>query len=472
MTTLTISPVTRIEGHAQVRITLDEKGQVSGAHFNVVELRGFEKFLIGAAVEEAPRITPRICGICPASHHLASAKATDQIFGATLPPTATLLRELLLCGQYMHSHSLHFFMLAAPDFLIGHDAPAAERNVLGLARKSPDLAKKAIEVRTTGQRITEAVGGKAIHPTNAVPGGMSRALDTATVASLREMAKGAMGIATEGWGIARSIMENADPAFGAVESGFAGITRNGLFSPYEGTVAMIAKDGARLGTFSGVDYLQYLEEYSEKWSYLKFCRLKGGQNYRVGPLARLNLVEGMGSPAADAALKEYRQKFGSRVQSSLAYNLARYVEFLAVCERTQAILADPAVQGAEVRVPVAEVKNARGVGIVEAPRGTLIHDYSVNKDGFIEKCNLIVATCQNNYAIDRAVEDVARKVVQGGKLTEGAANRIEMVIRAYDPCISCATHAVGAMPLAIELVRDCGTGAAAHISRSGDESTC
>jgi len=472
MTTLTISPVTRIEGHAQVRISLNEKGEVSGAHFNVVELRGFEKFLIGAAVEEAPRITPRICGICPASHHLASAKATDQIFGATLPPTGLLLRELLLCGQYIHSHALHFFMLAAPDFLIGHDAPAEERNVLGIAKKSPEIAKKAIEVRKVGQRITEAVGGKAIHPSNAVPGGMSRQLDAASAATLRDMAQGAMGIATDGWEIARKIMDLTDPAFGAVESGFMGITRNGVFSPYEGAVEMIAKDGARIGSFGGPDYLNFVEEYSEKWSYLKFCRLKGGQNYRVGPLARLNLVQTMGTPAADAALAEYRKKFGNRVQSSLAYNLARYVEFLAVCERTQAILADPAVTGKDIRVPVADVKNQRGVGIVEAPRGTLIHDYTVNKDGFIEKCNLIVATCQNNHAIDRAVEDVARRVVVGGKLTEGAANRIEMVIRAYDPCISCATHAIGAMPLRIELVQDNVTNVVVTSERTEEERTC
>jgi F420-non-reducing hydrogenase large subunit len=452
MTTIKIDPVTRIEGHAQVRIELNDQGGVENAHFNVVELRGFEKFLIGAAVEEAPRITPRICGICPTSHHIASAKACDQIFGVEPPVTGRKLRELLMLGQYIHSHSLHFFMLAAPDYLIGHDAPAGERNLLGIVKRSPDIARRAIEVRKFGQRITEAVGAKPIHPSTAIPGGISAPLADAKRVELLEMAKTTLAIARDGWEIARNLLDGTDLAFGAVETAFMGMTRGGTFTLYDGEVQVAAADGSSAGSFSGPEYLSHIEEYSEKWSYLKFARLKNGAYYRVGPLARLNLVREMGTGAADAALREYRETFGSTVQTTLAYNIARYVEFLACCERAVELLSDPQVCGTETRTPVQGVKNRQGVGIVEAPRGTLIHDYRVDADGFIERCNLIVATCQNNYALDRGVEDVARRVVKDGSLTPDAANRIETVIRAYDPCISCATHAIGRMPIKIELV--------------------
>ncbi len=453
MKEITISPVTRIEGHARVKIFLNDQGEVDSAHFQVVELRGFEKFLIGAAIEEAPRITPRICGICPSAHHLAAAKATDQIFGVEPPATGKKLREILNVGQFVHSHALHFFMLAAPDFILGHDAPAETRNVIGLARHSPDLAKKAIAVRKFGQRLTEAVGGKPIHPSNALPGGMSTPLTEGKKAELTTMADEALGIAREGWEIARTLLDGVDTEIGAVKTGFLGMANNGVYSTYEGPATMLGPDGGRVGSFSGPEYTNFIEEYSEDWSYLKFARFKGGDYYRVGPLARLNIVERMGTEHADAALAEYRQRFGTVTQAALAYHLARYIEFIASCERAVELLSDPGITGSDIRTPAGKVVNRRGVGVIEAPRGTLIHDYTVNEAGIIEQCNLIVATCQNNYAIDRGVEDMARRVVENGALTEGAANRIEMIIRAYDPCISCATHAIGKMPLEIECVR-------------------
>ena len=453
MKEITISPVTRIEGHAGVKIYLNDQGEVDSAHFQVVELRGFEKFLVGAAIEEAPRITPRICGICPSAHHLAAAKATDQIFGVEPPATGKKLRELLNVGQFTHSHALHFFMLAAPDFILGHDAPAEIRNVVGLARHSPEIAKKAITVRKFGQRLTEAVGGKPIHPANALPGGMSAPLTEGKRAELAVMADEALGIAREGWDIARTLLDGVDIDIGAVKTGFLGMTNHGLYSTCDGPVAMLGPDGGRVGSFSGPEYTNFIEEYSEDWSYLKFARFKGGDYYRVGPLARLNIVERMGTEHADAALAEYRERFGTVAQAALAYHLARYIEFLASCERAVELLSDPGITGSDIRTPAGKVVNRRGVGIIEAPRGTLIHDYTVNEAGIIERCNLIVATCQNNYAIDRGVEDMARRVVENGALTEGAANRIEMIIRAYDPCISCATHAIGQMPLQIECIR-------------------
>jgi F420-non-reducing hydrogenase large subunit len=344
-------------------------------------------------------------------------------------------------------------MLAAPDFLIGHDAPAQDRSVIGIAKKAPALAKKAIEVRKLGQRITEAVGGKPIHPSNAVPGGMSRALDEAARGNLLGLAKGGLAIAQEGWEVARTMMDGTDPSLGMVETGFLAMTKDKKYSPYEGIVEVIGKDRSPLGTFAGADYAKHIEEFSEDWSYLKFTRLTNGTFYRVGPLARLNICTSMGTPLADAALKEYRGKFGGMVQAPLAYNLARYVEFLASCERVLELLQDPAITGTSVRNPAGGVKERRGVGIIEAPRGTLIHDYQVNEQGFIERCNLLVATCQNNHAIDRSVEAVARPLVRDGTLPEAAANRIEMVIRAYDPCLSCATHAIGKMPVRFEVIR-------------------
>ncbi|UUX93613.1 Ni/Fe hydrogenase subunit alpha [Methanoplanus endosymbiosus] len=453
MKVITINPVTRIEGHANVRINLDDQNNISSAHFQVVELRGFEKFLIGSAIEEAPRITPRICGICPTSHHLAAAKACDQIFGVTPPETGEKLRELLMMGQFIHSHSLHFFMLAAPDFLVGHDAPAAERSIVGLVKKAPDLAKKAIEVRKFGQRLTEAIGAKPIHPSTCIPGGVSYPLSEEKRTELLDMAKRSLEIASEGWDTAKTVLEQTDLGFGAVKTGFMGISNNDKFSAYKGPVCITGENGENSGSFSGEDYLNYIEEYSEDWSYLKFSRLKSQEYYRVGPLARLNIVKEMGTPLADEALSEYRNTFGTFTQTTLAYNLARYIELLSCCEKAVDLLSDSSVCGMDTRTMTESIVNRRGVGIVEAPRGTLIHDYSVDEKGFITKCNLIVATCQNNYAMDRGVEDVAKKVIENGVLTESAANKIEMVIRAYDPCISCATHAIGKMPISIEINR-------------------
>jgi F420-non-reducing hydrogenase large subunit len=451
MKTIKINPVTRIEGHAQVSIMLSDAGAVEHAHFNVVEVRGFEKFLVGAAIEEAPRITPRICGICPTSHHIAAAKACDQIFGVDPTATGKKLRELLMIGQFVHSHSLHFFMLAAPDFLIGHEAPALERNVLGLVKKDPDLAKKAIEVRKFGQRLTEAIGAKPIHPSTAIPGGVSAPLNEAKRQELLQMAERSLAIAKEGWDLAKKLLDGTDRGLGAYDSSFMALANNGRWSICDGSVQILGKQKNTAGSFTGAGYLDYIEEYSEPWSYLKFSRLKGGEYYRVGPLARLNVAREMGTPLADGALSEYRSVFGEFVQTTLAYNIARYIEFLASCEQAVALLTDSSICSPDTRTPVEGVKNRRGVGIIEAPRGTLIHDYSVDENGFIERCNLIVATCQNNYAIDRGIEDAARKVIQNGELSPAAANRIEMVIRAYDPCLSCATHAIGKMPFVFEL---------------------
>jgi F420-non-reducing hydrogenase large subunit len=456
MKKLTISPVTRIEGHTTITINLDEKGEVVDAHFHATELRGFEKFLEGAAVEEAPRITPRICGICPTTHHLASAKAVDEIFGAQVPETAVKLRKLLAMGQLIHSHALHLFMLSLPDYILGPDYNPALRNVAGLVQANPELAKMAIEGRKIGQRITEGVGGKPIHAVSAVPGGMAFSLTGEKRAELEAMAKRSVEIARAAWPLVMQQMDRyADlvNGIGIMQSDFVGLTRNGKLEFYDGNVRAVDSSGAQLADFPGKDYLSYIEETAEPYSYMKFTKLKKGNGfYRVGPLARINVVDSIGTPEADKMLAEFRQKYGRIPQQSLLYHAARTIEYMAASEMALALLQDSSITDKNVRTPVMGVKNTRGIGVVEATRGTLIHDYTVDEKGFITKANLIVATGHNNRAINRGVLQASQKLIHGDSVSEGTLNRIEMVVRAYDPCVSCATHAVGRMPIILTVM--------------------
>ncbi|HEY3274255.1 MAG TPA: Ni/Fe hydrogenase subunit alpha [Methanocella sp.] len=456
MKNITISPITRIEGHAQVTISLDDKGEVAGAHFHATELRGFEKFLEGAAIEEAPRITPRICGICPTVHHLAAAKAVDEIFGATIPPTGHDLRELLIAGQMISSHALHLFFLGMPDFLLDGAGPAT-RNVAGLVKADESLARTAIEARKIGQRITEESGGKPIHPVSAVPGGMSFALPEAKRADLEGQAKRAVEIGKAAWQLVSGVFEKKKDILdlGTVTSDFLAMTSGGKFETYDGTFRMVADDGSQLGEFAAKDYASYIEENTEPYSYMKFTKLKKGSGfYRVGPLARVNAVDAMGTPEADKMLAEFRSRYGRIGQHPFLYHAARVIEYTAASERALALLQKSTITDKNVRSGTAGVKSLRGIGIVEAPRGTLIHDYTVNDKGFITKANFIVATGHNNRAIDRGVLEAAKKLVHGGNADEATLNKIEMVVRAYDPCVSCATHAIGRMPISLKII-DC-----------------
>jgi F420-non-reducing hydrogenase large subunit len=456
MKKLTISPLSRIEGHASVTINLDDKGEVANAHFHATELRGFEKFLEGAAVEEAPRITPRICGICPTAHHLASAKAVDEIFGAQIPETAVKLRRLLIMGQLIHSHALHLFFLAMPDYILGPDTSPATRNVVGLVQANADLAKTAIEGRKIGQRITEETGGKPIHPVSAVPGGMSFALSNEKKAELEAMAKRSVEIAKVAWPLVMQQMEKYKDlvdGIGLMQSDFVGMTRGNKLEFYDGNLRAMDTNAGQIADFPGKDYLSYIEEMAEPYSYMKFTKLKKGNGfYRVGPLARVNVVDTIGTPEADKMLAEFRSKFGRVPQQSLLYHAARTIEYMAASETALALLQDASITDKNVRTAVTGVKNTRGVGGVEATRGTLVHDYTVDDKGFITKANLIVATGHNNRAIDRGVLQASQKLIHGDNVSEGTLNRIEMVIRAYDPCVSCATHAVGRMPLLLTVM--------------------
>jgi F420-non-reducing hydrogenase large subunit len=458
MKTITITPITRVEGHAQVTISLDDKGEVASAHFNATELRGFEKFMEGAAVEEAPRITPRICGICPTVHHLAAAKAVDEIFGATVPDAGLKLRELLIQGQLISSHATHLFFLGMPDFLLEGATPAT-RNFVGLAKANEGLVRMAIEARKTGQRITEESGGKPIHPVSAVPGGMAFALPETKRAALEPDAKRAVEIGKTTWSLVSSEFEKQKELLdlGSVQSDFLAMTAGGKFEMYDGTFKAVAADGSPIVEFQSGQYADLIEETAEPYSYMKFTKLKKGSGfYRVGPLARVNVVDSMGTPEADKMLAEFRAKYGRVAQQPLLYHLARVIEFTSASERALALLQDKGITDRNVRNETGAVKKTRGVGIVEAPRGTLIHDYTVDDKGFITRANFVVATGHNNRAIDRGVTEAAKKLIHGDNVAEPTLNKIEMVVRAYDPCVSCATHTVGRMPITLTIMNSNG----------------
>lgn len=459
MKQIEISPVSRIEGHAKITVQMDDAGNVSDAHFHVMEIRGFEKFLEGAAIEEAPRITPRICGVCQTAHHVVSAKATDAVFGIQPPETAQKLRELTLLGQYIHSHSLHFYFLGAPDLVLGPDSDPAERNVVGLIKNNPDLAKMAIKTRKIGQEITTVVGGKPIHPVTSVPGGQSKGLTASERDELLPKVKEGIGLVETGLGVAKPLFEkyaDAIEALGPVETYFGGLTKGGALEFYDGPMKIIDKDGNSVSEFNTTDYLDYIEEKVQPWSYMKFPYLKQigfpDGNYRVGPLARLNIIDSVPTEKASALYGEYKDKFGM-AQNPLLYHYARLVELMYSVEKAIELLEDDSITGTDIKTGLSEPlmstdeaknsdKKMRGVGVIEAPRGTLFHDYETNGAGIIERANLIVATGQNNLSIDMGVRETAKAMIKGDEVSEGLKNRLEMIVRAYDPCLSCATHMI------------------------------
>ncbi len=455
-----IEPVTRIEGHGKVSLLLDDAGGVRQARFHVVEFRGFERFVQGRPYWEAPVLVQRLCGICPVSHHLAAAKAMDRIVGADkLTPTAEKMRRLMHYGQFFQSHALHFFHLVSPDLLFGFDADPAIRNVIGVARKYPDLAVQGVMMRKYGQEVIKATAGKKIHGTGAIPGGINKNLSIserdALLKDIDQMitwAKGAVGIARD------YTTENAGrlSQFAAFDSNHLSLVRkDGALEIYDGDLRAIDAKGKSI--FDHVDCQQfpdYLAEEVRDWSYMKFpfIRSLGPEEgwYRVGPLARINTCDFIDTPGAEAARKEFFAALGEGpCNLSMAYHWARMVETLWAAEKIRELLNDPDLQGNELTVK-GKRRNI-GIGVVEAPRGTLFHYYEVNKDDQIVRANLIVSTTNNNEPINRAVAAVAESDLSGKELTEGLLNHVEVAIRAYDPCLSCATHAMGQMPLVVEL---------------------
>jgi F420-non-reducing hydrogenase large subunit len=470
--TLVIQPVTRIEGHAKVTIQLNDAGNVDTARVNVIELRGFEKFCLGRPVEDLPRITPRICGVCPWAHHLAAAKACDAVFGVQPPPAGRKLRELCYNVYYTGDHILHFYFLAGADFVLGPDADYSVRNVLGILQAAPEVAKRVVRVRHMCAKMLEILAGKAIHPQAAVPGGFSKPLAPAERDQLRKMADDCLELAKFSIAFAK---ENVFPKYletvkslGVITTGFLGtVKKDGALDLYDGQARLMAPDGS-FEDFPYERYTDYIAEHIESWSYLKFPYAKKWGKfsmdlakpsgiYRTNTLARINVCDHIDTPLAQAELQEFRQKFGRPAQLTLLYHWARLIELLHTAENTVRLLDDPEITSTETRVKVTP-RAARGVGSVEAPRGTLIHDYTTDADGMITNVNLIVGTTHNNAPINMSVTQAAQTVIHDGKYDQGTLNKVEMAIRAYDPCLSCATHRLdGKISVKVDIVDAEGT---------------
>ena len=462
---IVIDPVTRIEGHAKISVHLDDNGSVTDAEFHVVEFRGFEKFCEGRPYSEMPGITQRICGICPVSHMLASAKAGDAIMAVQIPPAADKLRRLINLGQLVQSHALSFFHLSAPDFLLGWETPPEKRNVIGLIQSDAGLARAGIRLRQFGQEIIWLLGGKRVHPAWAVPGGVRSALTAEgrdqILAKLPEAFSTAR-IALDLFKKALPSLEREVSIFGNFPSLFMGLVADdGTWEHHGGTLRFTDSTGAVIADkIEPRDYLKVIGEAVHDSSYLKspYYRPLGfpGGSYRVGPLARLNICERMGVPQADAELANFR-KFGrGAVTSSFLYHYARLIEILAALEYIERLVTDPDIHSTVLRAD-AGINSLRGVGASEAPRGTLFHDYTVDANGLLKKVNLIVATGQNNLAMNRTVAQIARHFVKDNEITEPMLNRIEHGIRCFDPCLSCSTHAAGRMALHVQLIGPDGT---------------
>ena len=459
MRKIAIDPVTRIEGHARITIHVDDDGNVDRTQFHVTQVRGFEKFTEGRPYYEMPAITARICGICPISHLLASAKACDAIMAVRIPPTAAMLREAIHCGQMVQSHALSFFHLSAPDLLLGMDSDPAKRNVLGLAEKHPDVVRDGVALRKFGQSVIERLAGERIHPAGIVPGGVATPLDSAARDAILKGLPEARGIAWRTLDFFKTVLDNFRPeiaAFGDMPTMYAGLVGNaGELRLYDGRIRFKTAAGAVAAEIDPSEYASYIGEASLSDSYLKAPYFKPlgypAGIYRVGPLARLNVAECCGTPDADKEVREFRERFGRIVASSFHFHYARLIEAIYCLERLQQLLENPAILDRHVRAR-AEVNAAEGIGVAEAPRGILIHHYKVNEDGAIRWANLIIATGHNNLAINRSIEQVSKYFVKANRLEEGMLNRVSAVVRAYDPCLSCSTHAGGIVPMRIALV--------------------
>ncbi len=465
MKTLRIDPVTRIEGHARITIQIDDDGHVADAQLHVTQVRGFEKFTEGRPFYEMPAITARICGICPISHLLASVKACDAIMAVTVPETAAMLRELLHCGQFVQSHALSFFHLSSPDLLLGMDSDPARRNVLGLIEQHPERARDGIALRKFGQQVIEWLAGERIHPSWTVPGGVNAPLSAEVRDRIRAALPGARTIARRTLEFFKTVVDQfADEIahFGNLPTLYAGmVDSTGALQLYDGRLRFRDAEGNIVADqVRARQYAEYIAETTLPTTYLKapYYKPLGYPDgvYRVGPLARLNVADRCGTAAADAEFTEFHQRFGRMAQSAFHYHYARLIEIIYALDRMEILLDDPAILDTHVRAH-AGVNALEGVGIAEAPRGVLIHHYKVDENGAIRWVNLIVATGHNNLAMNRSVRQVCERFIDGNHLQEGMLNRVSAVVRAYDPCLSCSTHAGGLPDIYVRLLAPDGT---------------
>jgi F420-non-reducing hydrogenase large subunit len=469
--TITINPITRLEGHGKIEIFLNKDGNVENAYFQVPELRGFERFCERRKAEDMPIITTRICGVCPVAHHFASTKALDAAFNVEPPSVAKKLRELMYAGYIIYDHTLHFYYLGGPDFIVGPDAPPEKRNILGVIEKAGmDVAKEVIKHRAYGQQITAILGGKATHPVCGLPGGISKALSEDNRQEIEKMAASCLEFAKLTLKIFHDIVLGNPKYVDMIKSDaytmktyYMGLVdENNKVNFYDGKIRVVYPSGGQFLKFEPKDYLTHIGEHVEEWTYAKFPFLKqvgwkgfisGSDSgiYRVGPLGRLNASEGMATPLAQEEYEVmYKTLGGKPVHGTLAFHWARLIELLYATERALELVRDPEITSMNVRNKPGEP--GEGVGVVEAARGTLYHHYVLDKDALIKDVNLIVATTNNYPAICMSIRDAAKALIHGENVSEALLNRVEMAFRAYDPCLACATHfAVGQMPLQVSI---------------------
>jgi F420-non-reducing hydrogenase large subunit len=471
MKEIIIDPITRLEGHGKIAIFLNDAGEVENAYLQIPELRGFEKFCIGRKAEDMPLLTSRICGVCPVAHHMAGTKALDAAFNVEPPEPAKKLRELMYCGYFIYDHTLHFYYLGGPDFVVGPDAPPEKRNILGVIEKAGlDVAKEVIKHRAYGQRIVELIGGKATHPVCGLPGGISKPLSEENRQEIEKMVTSAVDFAKFSLKLFHDVVLKNTRYVELIKSDaytlrtyYMGLVdEHNKVNFYDGKIRVVTPDGKEFAKFEAKDYLEHIAEHVEPWTYVKQPYLKkvgwkgfvdGPDSgvYRVGPLGRLNAADGMATPLAQ---EEYERMYatlgGKPVHSTLAYHWARLIELLYAAERAVELVKDPEITSTNVRNKPG--KPGEGVGVVEAARGTLIHHYVLDENALIKDVNLIVATVNNAPSINMSVRNAAKGLIHGGKVDHGLLNMVEMAFRAYDPCFGCATHfAVGQLPLTVEI---------------------
>ncbi len=468
----TIDPITRLEGHGKIEVLLDESGNVERALLQVPELRGFEKFAEGRPAEDMPQITSRICGVCPMAHHMASTKALDSLYKVDPPPAAKKIRELIYSTFMTEDHALHFYFLGGPDFVVGPQAPAAERNVLGVISKvGVEVGKRVIATRKMLRELIIAVAGKVIHPVFGLPGGVARRITREEQEQFKKAAGEAVDFAKFTLATFEEVvLHNNDYVKLILSDAYAHRTyymgmvdQENRLNFYDGAIRVVSPEGREVARFTADQYLDYVAEHVEPWSYIKFCYLKpvgwkgfeeGGESgvYCVAPLARLNAADGFATPLAKEAWHQYFDALGGKpVHQTLANHWARVIELLYAAERMRELAMDDEITSDNIRRLPTEIPK-EGFGVVEAPRGTLFHHYQTDERGVIRKANLIVATQNNAARMAMSVDKAARGLVKNGQVSEGILNMVEMAFRAYDPCHGCATHSLpGSMPLVIRL---------------------